>query len=280
MKIWIKPNKNKDTDYNFTKKIISWLNEHNVIPYIDFNLDDTKLKFILMDRSFKLIEIDYLLVLGGDGTLLNFARIAAINDILLLGVNLGTLGYLTYVESQDVFNALEKLLSKNFKIDERSMLATKLNGKQYEELALNDIVITKGLKTTIISIDIAINGIDLGTMRGDGLIVSTPTGSTAYNNSAGGPILEPNGNIFVLTPLCSQSIFYKPIVVSSNDVVTVKVNYRSIRGECALLIDGKIRKYIDNDETFSFYISERKTKLIKTNDIDFFSLYKKKLGAL
>lgn len=280
MKIWIKPNRNKDMNYVFTKKIILWLNERNVIPFIDFQLDSSKYKYIYMDKSFNLKEIDYLVVLGGDGTLLSYARIAAYNDILLLGVNLGTVGYLTYVESHDVYNALEKILKKDYKIDERAMLATKLNSKWREEVALNDFVITKGLRTTIISINISINGINLGVMRGDGLIISTPTGSTAYNDSAGGPILEPSGRIYVLTPLCSQSIFYKPIVVSSTDVVKVKVNYRSVKKDCALLVDGKIKKFIDNDEEFTFYISNKKTKLIKTNDLDFFNLYKNKIGAL
>lgn len=280
MKIWIKPNKNKDIDYSLTKKIILWLNERSVIPYIDFTIDQNSYKYILMDKSFNLKEIDYLVVLGGDGTLLSYSRIAAFNDILLLGVNLGTLGYLTYVESNDVYTALEKILRKDFKIDERSMLATKLNSKWKEEVALNDFVITKGLRTTIISITITINGIKLGCMRGDGLIISTPTGSTAYNDSAGGPILEPNARIYVLTPLCSQSVFYKPIVVSSSDIVKVKVNYRSVKKDCALLVDGKIKKFIENDEEFTFYISNKKTKLIKTNDLDFFNLYKNKIGAL
>lgn len=184
---------------------------------------------------------DLVIVLGGDGTLLAVARDAGSRRVPVLGVNLGTLGFLAAVGVNELEAALDLLLDGRVAVSERMRLAVRLerDGRDTDVhyLALNDAVITKGALARIIDLDLHANGHEVTTYHGDGLIVSTPTGSTAYSLSAGGPILEPELRAFVLTPICPHTLTQRPLVLPETARLAIRV--RSLRGEVKLTVDGQ-----------------------------------------
>ncbi len=276
MRIGLVTNKFKDTDYSFTKSVIEYLNKKNTTPIIHFNHEFKDCDYIVSEGQNFFDEIDYLISMGGDGTLLTVSYCCAKRDIPILVVNLGTLGYLANVERDEVFDAIDKLIEMDFDIDERSMLEASYSAQSetIKQLALNDLVVTKGLMSKVVHLDVNISGVDLGIIRGDGIIISTPTGSTAYNISAGGPILEPTSNTVVITPICSQTPSF-PIVISADDEVTIKVTYRSA-SDVALASDGELVKYIKNGDQIKIKKAQETVKLIKTFDKSYFEMFQKK----
>ena len=162
------------------------------------------------------IDADLVVVLGGDGTMISTARLVGDADVLVLGINYGSLGYLTDFRFEEMFPALESIIAGEYEIDPRVMLKIE-HWRRGERLVsgrvLNDVVINKAALARIINIDVKLNNLFVNTFRADGLIVSTPTGSTAYNLSAGGPIIYPSMNAVVLTPICPFTLTNRPIVV-------------------------------------------------------------------
>ncbi len=280
MKIGLIANIYKDVNYSITYKIIKWFNNKGIVPYIsvDISIYNYDIDYISLDEQKMIKLIDNLIVIGGDGTLLGIAELASLNNVPIMGINLGTVGFLTTVEISEIEIALEKLIQKDYVIEERIMLETHIDidGKCKKVIALNDLVVAKGLMSKLVSLEISINNTFIGVIRGDGLIVATPTGSTAYNLSAKGPILEPTSNILVVTPICAQTMFGGPFVISANEIVTVKVSYRS-NNDVALTSDGSIVKYIGNGEKLTFFASKHKTKLLNINNTNFFDLLRQKL---
>ncbi len=276
MRIGLVSNKFKDDDYTFTESVIQYLNKQGISPVNHFSHIFDKCQYTILEGQSFFDEIDYLICMGGDGTLLTVSYCCAKRDIPILMVNLGTLGYLANVERDEVFEAIDRLISKNFTIDERTMLEASYTSQSevIKQLALNDMVVTKGLMSKIVHLDVNIAGVDLGTIRGDGIILATPTGSTAYNISAGGPILEPTSNTVVITPICSQTPSF-PIVISADDEVTIKVTYRST-SDVALASDGEIVKYIKNGDEIKIRKAPETVKLIKTFDKSYFEVFNKK----
>lgn len=276
MKIGIVANIYKDKDYEVTHSIIKFLNDNNIIPYmyVDINKNDCTYNLVKEKKMYSLV--DNVIVLGGDGTLLGVAFPCAKNNISILGINLGTLGYLSNIEKDEIFEGLTKLVRNEFYIDERIMIESSFikRGVLSRKLALNDLIVTKGLQSKIVSLDVYIDNNRLGLIRGDGIIVSTPTGSTAYNLSAMGPILDPTSDILVITPISPQT-FSRPIVVSANSEIRIKVSYRS-KGDVALSCDGEIVKYIQNDEEITIKKSAETTKLIKVFDKKFYEVFQNK----
>ena len=165
---------------------------------------------------------DCVLVLGGDGTLIRAARDMHSYDVPLLGINMGTLGYLTEVELQNVEEALDQLFEGETQVEKRMMLCGIINKKE-QHLAFNDIVVTRLGALRVIHFKLYVNGELLNTYHADGMIVSTPTGSTAYNLSAGGPIVEPTASIVVITPICSHALNASSIVLSAEDEITIEI---------------------------------------------------------
>ena len=173
------------------------------------------------------MKADLIVVLGGDGTMISTARLVGDEDVLVLGINYGSLGYLTDFRIEEMFPALEAIIAGEYEIDRRVMLdAEYWSGT--EKLAagrvLNDVVINKSALARIIDIEAKLNGLFVNTFRADGLIVSTPTGSTAYNLSAGGPIVYPSMNAVVLTPICPFTLTNRPIVVPDSAVIELTLH--------------------------------------------------------
>jgi NAD+ kinase len=185
--------------------------------------------------------VDLMLVLGGDGTMIATARMLGDIEVPVMGVNYGGLGYLAEFPLQELFSALEAILSGDYRVQERLMLAVEL--RRGEELitknrVLNDVVVNKSALARIIEIEAYLNNQFLNRFRADGLIVSTPTGSTAYNLSAGGPIIFPSMNAIVITPICPFTLSNRPIVVPDDSVIEVRLMTEN--EEVALTLDGQV----------------------------------------
>ncbi len=176
------------------------------------------------------LDVDLMVVLGGDGTMIATARLVGEAEIPILGVNYGSLGYLTDCRIEEMFPALEAILAGGYNIDRRVMLIAELRrgGKTIATgRVLNDVVINKAALARIIDIDVRLSGLFVNTFRADGLIVSTPTGSTAYNLSAGGPIIYPSMNAVVLTPICPFTLTNRPIVVPDDAEIEVTLHHEN-----------------------------------------------------
>ena len=223
-----------------------------------------------------------IIVLGGDGTLLQAARDVVDLEIPLFGINMGTLGYLAEIDQYSIYPALDRLMSDRFTIEKRMMLfGTLIHEGQAEnsDIALNDIVISRTGGLRIINFQIFVNGRYLKSYNADGMIISTPTGSTGYNLSAGGPIVEPGADMLLVTPICAHSVNARSIVLSGEDVVEVVIGPgRKTKEEQAVAtFDGDTAVTLVTGERIVIRKSGRNTKLIKLNDRSFLEILSKKL---
>jgi len=223
--------------------------------------------------------VDWVVVLGGDGTLLGAARRVGRFGSPILGVNLGGLGFLTGIPSERLYPVIEMMINGRLEIESRVMLETKVLRKRkvvcrFE--VLNDVVINKGTLARIIDLGVAINEEFLTTFRADGLIISTPTGSTAYNLSAGGPILYPTMETFILTPICPFTLTNRPIIIPDTSVIQIKIKNES--EEAVLLtFDGQVGFDLYYDDKVIIRKSEKKIKLFRPPDHSYFNILRTKL---
>jgi NAD+ kinase len=222
-------------------------------------------------------QVDLIVVLGGDGTLLSMARAVGDLGVPILGVNLGGLGFLAATTLDEMFPALEAFLAGRMAIDERMMLLARLirNGQRVcEYTALNDVVITKSAMSRIINLSVSVEGRYATAYRADGLIVSTPTGSTAYCLSAGGPILFPTMDALVLTPICSHTLTNRPIVLPGRDRVEVTLLTDQ---EVMLTVDGQVGVAVREHDTVAVQAAPSRIRLVRFPQKDFFSVLRTKL---
>ena len=223
-------------------------------------------------------EADLIVVLGGDGTMISTARLTGDREILVLGINYGSLGYLTEFRIEEMFPALEAILEGNYQIDRRLMLDVE-HLRNGEKLAsgrvLNDVVINKSAIARIIEIEVELNNLFVNSFRADGLIVSTPTGSTAYNLSAGGPILFPSMNAVVLTPICPFTLTNRPIVVPDADEIKIKLK-NEIEG-VVLTLDGQIGHQIKAGDLVLIRKSKTNFNLVQPLNRNYFDVLRNKL---
>lgn len=217
---------------------------------------------------------DLIVLIGGDGTFLSIAESAVKNNVPIAGFNLGTLGFLTELKKENLKDELEDLLTGKLPISERKLIETKKDGKYF--LSLNDVVISKGDIARIIKFDIEIDGEKITTLRADGLILSTPTGSTAYSLSAGGPILDPKVNGLVVTPICPHSLTLRPFIIS--DSSEVKVILEKNIDNVFITIDGQKVLPVKGGKSFSAKTYDRKLKMIISKDLNYFTLLSEKLN--
>ncbi len=222
-------------------------------------------------------EAEVLVVFGGDGTLLSAARLVEGRDIGILGINVGGLGFMAEVPLEDIHPALERALAGRCSIEHRVMLRAFVHrGGERIALAsvLNDVVINKSAVARLIHIDTAVDGHHLTTFNSDGLIISTPTGSTAYSLSAGGPILYPTLNCLLLTPICPHALANRPVVLPDNVRITA-----SIAGDenVYLTMDGQVGFDLIPGDTVEIVKSDHTTKLLIPCEREYFSILRSKL---
>jgi len=217
-------NKNKDRDLEMTNRIKDYLENRG--QKVSLRVKDADWKSRSKEEPEEVSpDIDCMIVLGGDGTVLQAARETKKNHIPIIGVNLGTLGYMTEIEPAHLEEALDRLIQGEYEQESRMMLTGKVYtaGAEEEGWALNDIVISRRGSLQIIKFNIYVNGQFLNSYQADGMIVTTPTGSTGYNLSAGGPIIEPKARLIMLTPICPHSLNRTSIILSPEDVIEIEI---------------------------------------------------------
>lgn len=235
---------------------------------------------IIPDNDVKNEDLDrlnLLLVLGGDGTLLAAARKLSGRNVPILGINIGTLGFLTSIEVNEVDKALSLLKNEDYVIEERNMLKTTFSTSNTIEtfIALNDVVVTKGTNGRMMKYEIFINGNFATSFRGDGVIFATPTGSTAYNLSAGGPILYPTLNAISMTAISPHSLGVRNLIIEGQAKIEVRVE--GDLSSFQLSIDGQQNFNISTDKSVEITDSGFKTRIIRLNGYDYFDVLRKKI---
>ena len=222
-------------------------------------------------------QVDVLVVLGGDGTLLSMARLVGDLNVPILGVNLGGLGFLTALTVDELFPALEALLRGELSVEDRMMLTARVTrqGERLSEyVALNDVVITKSAMSRIINLDVSVEGQFATAYRADGLIVSTPTGSTAYCLSAGGPIVFPTMDAVVLTPICSHTLTNRPIVLPARQPIDVTLMSDQ---DVMLTLDGQVGFHLKRGDRVEIRQAGARIRLLRDPQKHFFSVLRTKL---
>lgn len=262
------------------RQTISWLKSHNCRPALaEVTARALELPEYGWEQQELVTNTDYLVVLGGDGTLLNSARQAAPGGVPVLGVNMGHLGFLTEIDVPELFSALEKLIKGEYMIEERMMLEARVyrHGSLVEQsIALNDAVITKGALARLIFLETYVDDEYVTTYPADGLIVATPTGSTAYSLSAGGPLVTPKMELMLITPICPHSLWARPLVIGADS--QVKVEVLSGQGEIMLTMDGQYGFKLQPKDTVMINKSPFRARFVCFQERSFFYLLRQKLN--
>jgi NAD+ kinase len=223
-------------------------------------------------------DVDLIVVLGGDGTILGAARLMGAREIPVLGVNFGFLGYLTEFTLEEMFPALENVRQGNFLVERRMMIDVNLNRSEEApptRRALNDAVVTKSAATRMIEIESYINGMFVNSFRADGMIVATPTGSTAYSLSAGGPIVHPSMSAILLTPICPHMLSNRPAVAPGESVVDLV--FKRTASDLLLTIDGQPGIDLRHDDRITLRRSETAFNLVQPTNRNYFEVLRTKL---
>jgi NAD+ kinase len=260
-------------------KLEAWFQKRNIRVF----LEEMQTKGSLNGRCEESLVIpktvDWVVVLGGDGTLLGAARRTGRYGAPILGVNLGGLGFLTGIPFENLYSAIELMIDGRLEVESRVMLETKVlrNGQGVCQFQiLNDVVINKGTLARIIDLDVTINDEFLTTFRADGLIISTPTGSTAYNLSAGGPILYPTMENFILTPICPFTLTNRPIIIPDTSVIQIEMKNES-EETVILTFDGQVGFDLYYGDRVTIRKSNKKIKLFRAPEQSYFKILRTKL---
>lgn len=258
--------------------VVPWLQSRGVEVFLDKGSADQCPVDAKFGTSEELIEnVEILCVFGGDGTLLYAARLIGGKGVPILGVNLGSLGFLTEVKLEDVHMAFEGLLSGRYRLEERVLLNVKVVRNENivaQYLALNDAVINKGALARIIDLEVNVNADPVLFTRADGLIISTPTGSTAYSLSAGGPILYPTLDAFIIAPICPHALANRPIVIPDRESVSVCLRHGS---DVMLTVDGQVGMPLQENDSLVVSRAQATLRLALPFGSSFFKLLRTKL---
>ena len=275
MKILLVVNEQKDKDFALTNEIVSLIGDRAEL-FAEKIHTDKNIKNVSCISEEDYCCMDIILVLGGDGTLLGVSKISANLNIPVVGVNLGRLGFLSEIEKESLKDDLDKLLSGNFKTEDRMMICANVCGGKNES-ALNDVIITReNSLPKILEFDVYLDDEFVDHFMADGIIISTPTGSTAYSLSAGGPVADPSMKIMIITPICPHKMYSRTIIVPGNKKITIK--NRSQDNSCAIVAaDGQLVGKMESGETVVVTESKDSFKLIKLHGFKFFSVLHEKL---
>lgn len=258
--------------------LVIWLKGKGLTPLVEEGLADCLGLDTSMGRQQIPRKADLVVVLGGDGTLISVARLLVGLNIPIVGVNLGSLGFLTEISVGEMFPVLEDCFLGECRISERMMLQANIY-RDGEKVAaykvLNDVVINKGALARIIELETLINGVHLTVFRADGLIISSPTGSTGYSLSAQGPVVHPSLDCLVITPICPHTLTNRPIVVDGNSILDITL--RSKNEDVFLTLDGQIKLELKSGDKICVEKSIFRTKLVVSESKDYFEVLRTKL---
>ena len=277
-KIILTPNPYRDTNFDTVREAVAVLRQAGMetrlcLPFeIDRSCELPRdLRFSRLDRE--LNGASALVCFGGDGTILHMAKTATRAGIPILGVNIGTMGFMAELESTEL-SMLAKLADDDYRLDKRLMLDVTVHRDRdiiFHDICLNDVAVTKGSTARIVHLDVKCDGVDVMECSGDGILVATPTGSTAYNLSAGGPIMEPEANGMLITPVCAHDMRSRCVVVSQRRVVTVSV-VKNAHRNAYLSVDGGKAQRLNLGDVATIRKSNLETKLIRLKDRSFFDV--------
>jgi NAD+ kinase len=292
-RIGIIAKKNKPEAVSIARSLVEWLQPKKIEVYIEEEMGrllftsgpSLRAGLPLSDSYVNSVErsdipdhVEMIIVLGGDGTLLSVARLVGDHEVPILGVNLGGLGFLTEITLEELYRVLERVIQGDFIMDERVVLnaAVIRRGERMAEFTvLNDAVIDKGALSRIIDLETTINGEYLTTFKSDGLIISTPTGSTAYNLSAGGPIVYPSLHCIIVTPICPHTLTNRPIVIP--DDVKIRSILQTKQQEVILTLDGQQGFSLEFEDVVEVRKAEGRILLIKSPYRHYFEVLREKL---
>ena len=273
--IFVKENSSKSVDKNALDSMLSLFINKNIKLYIDESSDykNDKAKY-LSHKEFS-ENIDLLVVFGGDGTLLNSARQYLEYEIPILGINMGNVGFLTDIKVENFHISMQEILDGSYQVEERNLVSANFNDNHL--YGLNEVVVHSGAYAQLMRYRLNVNDKVVYEQRSDGLIIATPTGSTAYSLSAGGPIIHPSLDVWTIIPMLPQSISSRPFVISSNEKVEMEL-FEGPSKNAKICVDGQN----DIDVPYGVNISISKTKktlkLVHPKDNDFFEACREKLG--
>jgi NAD+ kinase len=265
-------------------QVVEWLASRGLTVIVDPTIErerienETGCAIEVQEREDLAANADLLLVLGGDGTMISTARFLGDSEVPVLGVNFGTLGYLAEFRIDELLPALQSILEGNYRLDQRVMLEVEhWQGDKCStrNRVLNDIVINKSALARIIEIEAFFNGLYVNSFRADGLIVSTPTGSTAYNMSAGGPVIYPSMNAVVVTPICPFTLSNRPIVVP--DDAQIELRLKTEEQDVALTLDGQIGIPLESTDRVLIHKSKTTFNLVQPTNRNYFDVLRDKL---
>ena len=288
-KIILAPNPYRDQDFKTVRAAVEILKNAGLetrlcLPFeVDKSYELPKdLRFSRLERE--LPSASMVICFGGDGTILHMAKAATRHGLPILGVNIGTMGFMAELESSEL-SMLARLADDNYSVDNRMMLDVTVHRDKdiiFHDICLNDVVVTKGAVARIVHLSVKCDGIQAMECGGDGVIIATPTGSTAYSLSAGGPIVEPEAKSILITPICPHSLSSREIVVSAEDEIMVEIR-QSRRGPevgAVVTFDGREAVELNTNDKIVVKHSEYTTKLIRLDDRTFFEVLRSKLGAV
>ncbi len=278
MKIILTPNPYRDKQFRIVEQAKSILESEGVTVRVclPFEIDRSyalppQLHFSDLKKEIR--DAQMLICFGGDGTILHASKFATANHIPILGVNIGTMGFIAELESGEL-ELLRKIPKGEYTLEPRSMLdVTVTNGAQtlFHETALNDAVITKGAIARVVQIGISCDGVDATSFSGDGVIVCTATGSTAYSMSAGGPIMEPSAKNLLITPICAHAMLAKSIVIGPRRVISIRTG-KIGRHNAFLSVDGGRAFRLSPGDVTTVTSSEQITQLVRLKETSFFEI--------
>lgn len=266
-------NDGKDVDHKVTERVLHLLESAGKTCFLCRKNDKKNIvKEAIPD------DLDCAVVIGGDGSLIEVARILWNREVPVLGINMGTLGYLTEVEVSYIEDALHKIIDGEYELEDRMMLEGRFED-QTEDVALNDIVVCRKGELRVIHFRLYVNGELLNSYEADGIIISTPTGSTAYNLSAGGPIVEPTASLIVITPICPHALNTSSIVLSSEDEIVVEIGKgrNGIEEEVFVSFDGADTRLLRTGKTVQIRKADASTKFVKLSRVSFLETLRRKM---
>ena len=277
-KVILTPNPYRDKDFRTAREAMRILTEAGVearmcLPFeVDRSYELPKdIRFSRLERE--ITSADMLICFGGDGTILHMAKTATRHGLPILGVNIGTMGFMAELEATEL-QELRRLATDDYTIDSRMMLdvtVTRDRDILYHDICLNDVVVTKGAVARIVHLGVQCDGIQAMECSGDGVIVATPTGSTAYNLSAGGPIVEPDAHSVLITPICSHDVGSRTIVASEKRVITVSLT-KNARRNAYLSVDGGKALRMNLEDVATVKKSNLTTKLVRLKERSFYDV--------
>ena len=277
-KVILTPNPYRDKDFQTVREAVEVLKDTgmNVRVCLPFEVDKTyelpkDLHFSRLDKELPTASL--VICFGGDGTILHMAKAATRHGIPILGVNIGTMGFMAELESSEL-SLLRRLATDDYQIDKRMMLDVTVHRNRdiiFHDICLNDAAITKGAVARIVHLNVECDKTQVMEFGGDGVIISTPTGSTAYSLSAGGPIVEPDANSILITPICAHDVASRSIVVSEKRVITVELS-QNARRNAFLSVDGGKALRMNMGDVATMKKSPLVTKLIRLKDRSFYDV--------